>query len=85
MEILCVIIYSDEKLVLLHETSPWSPVNLQNHESFNLLQLIKSTNRPSFCHDNFIIFSGQLSFIFCFGLDTCYTHTPSAIKKAVGY
>jgi hypothetical protein len=66
MEIHGVIIYSRSELILLHETSPRSPVNLQNVKSFDLLQHINTNaHELYFVHENFIIFNGDFSIIFC--------------------
>jgi len=71
MEILSVLIYnSDSELILLHETSPKSPINLQNINSFNLINLMNENIKKNNFHlknEKFILFINPFSFsiIFC--------------------
>jgi len=51
-----VLLFSGEKLVLLHETSPLSPINLSNYADFDQSKLISIKAHHgitfNFCHEN---------------------------------
>jgi len=51
-----VLLFSGEKLILLHETSPLSPINLSNYADFDQSKLISIKAQHgltfTFCHEN---------------------------------